>query len=120
MVQGCKICVWIGSTYKHVFRMFEMNMYLSFRIKAFRKNVLAKCVSKVLFFSNDKCCGTGIQTLRVEQKFVLAVWRWHNTEDEAAEEAGGGEKEDAAHRKGGSSQRRLHQCTQEEREIVYF
>lgn len=37
--------------------MFEMNIYLSFRIKAFRKNVLAKCVSKGLFFSTDKCCG---------------------------------------------------------------
>lgn len=42
--------------------MLEMNMYLSFRIKAFRKNVLAKCVSTVLFFSTDKCCGSGIQT----------------------------------------------------------
>lgn len=39
---------------------------------------------------------------------VLAVWGWHNAEDEASEEADRGEKEDEANRQGGSSQRCFH------------
>lgn len=70
----------------------------SFRIKAYRKNVLAKCVSKDFFLILKTVESSFVHQTLTCAFFHLAVrWR-HNAQDEAAEETSRGQKEDETYR----------------------